>query len=1325
MAANSILKLRVDSSEYDAKLKKAAEGLQHLAKAAHDSGSELLHLEKDEVAFIREMGSMNTSAKTAAGSIREMESTLKAMTLTYKQMSDAEKAGNAGKALSDAMAELRSRLIPAKQALAETEKEMRKLNQEVSASQNQFGKYGSIIDNIGSHFGVTGNLTEILTSKTAMLTAGIGAATAIVGKATQEWAKYNNELAKQDQITTVTTGLKGPDSDRMTDQARALTDTYGVDFRETINAANTLMTQFGQTGEQAMSLISDGMQGMIRGDGPKLLSMIQQYAPSFRDAGISASQLVAVIQNSEGGIFTDQNMNAIVMGIKNIRLMTKATSDALKQMGIDGDLMSKQLSDGTLTVFDALKQVAGGLQNVDSNSKVAGEVMQQVFGRQGVTAGTNLGKAIEQLNTDLEKTKKQTGEVGDAYNDLYNANVKLNGAIRDCFEYDGWDQMATGIKANLVSALASVLDLLGRIKGALGGFSVNQQQGGAQTGGGANMERMIAMLGDGKSPKAQQTYTRQMQEYAAGIFRVNDQIRQIQEKAAQDMDGNMSVVYEKQIRNLENRKQAIQRNMAEYDKRAQAVLNGTETTPPPVIKPTPKGKTTKTEKTEIQQNDEQIASLTKEYLKMKDAASTASAEQQADFAERMADIKEEIDGLQKRNEQLRQWSDEAKGGNNEAQQNDNRIKSLTAEYKKVSDMAKTATGDELKNAQARQQAIQAEIKTLQDRNKELRLYEQQARGEAPEVGSQKQLQQQMSDLQQRQSLLAPDTQGWRDLQKEIDAVSRQLDIVQGKIPKGEQAVITFTVKKDELDKTMANLPKDKNVKVNVETVAPKPVDVKVNKPKPVEVKTVAPKPVDVKVNEPKPVEVKAVAPNPVDVTVNEPKPVEVKAVAPNPVDMKVNEPKDVNVKVNVETVGDIDDLTDEDRTVHYHVETDGVDLTDLTDEEKTVTYHANTSEVKKAVDEVNGAEVKEKTANVKADTSEAEKSIQALSSLTPKDEMVKVSVAVSGQDSLDELKKKLDTDFGDRKYTITYETKTTDTTAFNTQNIDAFLADAKNKIKEAEIGSVLYDKLTEQMQDATSFSSILQEMVKKGISTADFSSMKEMWQQALSGENIPDSAWEELVKKINDELKKRGLNPITFDVQSGKASADGKGGKSNPYVHQDAEGKLYAKMNEVLGGLAGGMSQVVGGLEKLGIEVPQGIKNVIGGMQGIATILTGIASIVTAIQAITMVNTFKLFRNGGIVPAFKTGGIVPHAAIGYEVPGHDYSDTTPVMVSSGELILNRSQQGNLASQLEQARQESYGGGGGTPYVQGELIYLGVNNYLKRSGRGEIVTSKRG
>ena len=447
--ADNILRLRVDSQEYDAKLKKAAEGIRHLAEVAHRGGGELTGLEKAELDYVKGLGSMETKSRTASGSVRELESTFKELTVVYNHLNDVEKQDEGGKALRASLDQIKQR---AQEARAELD------NASKSLGNAGIGNFGNIIDGIGHKMGITANLTELVTSRTALMTAGMGASVAAVTKATEAWASYNAELAKQDQITTVTTGLKGDDANRMTDQARALTDTYGVDFREAINAANTLMTQFGQTGEQAMSLIRDGMQGMIQGDGPKLLSMIQQYAPAFRDAGVSASQLVAVIQNSEGGIFTDQNMNAIVMGIKNIRLMTSATSEALGKLGIDGQQMSQQLRDGSLTIFDALKQVATQIQGVNSNSQAAGEVMQQVFGRQGAMAGTKLGEAIATLNTNLEETKRQTGEVGKAYDDLYKANEKLNKAIRDCFEYDGWDQMATGIKANLVNALAVVLE---------------------------------------------------------------------------------------------------------------------------------------------------------------------------------------------------------------------------------------------------------------------------------------------------------------------------------------------------------------------------------------------------------------------------------------------------------------------------------------------------------------------------------------------------------------------------------------------------------------------------------------------------------------------------------------------------------------------------------------------------------------------------------------------------------------------------------------------------------------------------------------------------
>jgi hypothetical protein len=60
-------------------------------------------------------------------------------------------------------------------------------------------------------------------------------------------------------------------------------------------------------------------------------------------------------------------------------------------------------------------------------------------------------------------------------------------------------------------------------------------------------------------------------------------------------------------------------------------------------------------------------------------------------------------------------------------------------------------------------------------------------------------------------------------------------------------------------------------------------------------------------------------------------------------------------------------------------------------------------------------------------------------------------------------------------------------------------------------------------------------------------------------------------------------------------------------------------------------------------------------------------------------------------------------------------------VNSGELILNRAQQGNLASQLE---------GGGMENInidwvmRGEDMRAVINNNGRRTGRGEIVQSRR-
>ena len=596
-----IARLRLESGEFDSKIKRAGQELLAYSEHCRKTGTEMGYANRDAKEFAQQLGSMTTTASTARGKIGELSDAFVNLKVMYKNMTDEEKKGEFGRNLATSLDQLKARIDTAKKDLADVQREL-------NGGSNKFGEFGSVIDTIGSKLGVTGNLTTMLTSKTALLTGAVGAGIAIVTKATEAWASYNSELAKQDQITTVTTGLKGDDADRMTDKMRALSETYNVDFREAVNAANTLMTQFGKTGDEAIKLIKDGMQGMIFGDGSKLLSMIQQYAPSFRDAGVSASQLVAVIQNSEGGIFTDQNMNAIVMGIKNIRLMTKATSDALAQLGIDGQKMSQQLSDGSMTIFDALKQVATQIQGVNSNSQAAGEVMQQVFGRQGAMAGTKLGEAIATLNTNLEETKRQTGEVGDAYNDLYNANVKLNRAIRECFGYRGWEEMSTGIKTDLIQGLTVVLECADKIKkafsatidnthtfldvitdsaynalGPLGNVlkmlrDIKREQtgnsGGTKSGGSSDLDKVFKYIQDGSSQKIRENrYNRQLADLNRKILKIGE------ERRVENADGSVS--YEIDSPDVQQQKrQALLSRKTQLIMNRDRLLAGNMATPP-------------------------------------------------------------------------------------------------------------------------------------------------------------------------------------------------------------------------------------------------------------------------------------------------------------------------------------------------------------------------------------------------------------------------------------------------------------------------------------------------------------------------------------------------------------------------------------------------------------------------------------------------------------------------------------------------------------------------------------------------------------------------
>ena len=142
--ADSIVKLTVNSSEYDQKLKRAAEGLTRYADECRKVGGTMEVVEKDTLDYVRALGQMDTVSRTATGKLSEMKKTFTELSAQYKQMTDAEKQSPFGKALAASLDQLKGRIQDSKTQL-----------DDINKSINGGGGLTGALDSLSDKFGMS------------------------------------------------------------------------------------------------------------------------------------------------------------------------------------------------------------------------------------------------------------------------------------------------------------------------------------------------------------------------------------------------------------------------------------------------------------------------------------------------------------------------------------------------------------------------------------------------------------------------------------------------------------------------------------------------------------------------------------------------------------------------------------------------------------------------------------------------------------------------------------------------------------------------------------------------------------------------------------------------------------------------------------------------------------------------------------------------------------------------------------------------------------------------------------------------------------------
>lgn len=384
------------------------------------------------------------------GSLKQLRAQLSNATKKYDEMAKAEREGAKGQALAKHINEITDKL---KLAEEETQRYYRNVgnyyNSMMQAADDLQGKefFGMDIVNdteVSNIIKLAQNMDGLTDKLKAFGKTAIGlvmnpyfaALAGVVGVGmTFKWFyDYNKGLLEATRLTREFTGYTGEALETMRNSIAATADTMGKDFKDVLGTADNLMANFHLSGEQAMDVINKGFASGadLSGD---MLQKIQQYAPTFHDAGISADQMVAIIQQTRSGIFSDKGLDIIDMASKKIREMSSGTASSLDAIGISSKQVQEDLAKGTKSTFDVIQEVSTKMKNFGADSQQVGDVLKNVFGKQGAQAGIQLIEQLDTMSTSLDEVKKQTGTWGDVQLENIKLQKELNTYMSSMFDF--------------------------------------------------------------------------------------------------------------------------------------------------------------------------------------------------------------------------------------------------------------------------------------------------------------------------------------------------------------------------------------------------------------------------------------------------------------------------------------------------------------------------------------------------------------------------------------------------------------------------------------------------------------------------------------------------------------------------------------------------------------------------------------------------------------------------------------------------------------------------------------------------------------------------
>lgn len=322
---------------------------------------------------------------------------------------------------------------------------------------------GKSVEDLKVKFGALKNTAlSLLTNPYFLAMAGVAG----VGMAFKWWYDYNKGLMEATRLTKQFTGLTGNEMKSVRNEVLAVSNTFGLEFTETMQSANTMSKAFGISVSESLKIMQDGLVSGANANG-EFLDTIKEYPRYFKEAGLSAEEMVAIsTQATKEGIFSDKGVDTIKEGNIRLREMTTATAAALDGIGISSKQVQKDLQDGNKTTFQVMQEVANKLKELPQSSAAVGSAIANIFGGPGEDAGLAYIEILGNIELDMDKVKAKSGDLAKAQEDELNATKELQDAMASLFDYTGGGfenmkaQLSTIAKKSLTAVIKGVVQAI-------------------------------------------------------------------------------------------------------------------------------------------------------------------------------------------------------------------------------------------------------------------------------------------------------------------------------------------------------------------------------------------------------------------------------------------------------------------------------------------------------------------------------------------------------------------------------------------------------------------------------------------------------------------------------------------------------------------------------------------------------------------------------------------------------------------------------------------------------------------------------------------------